>query len=99
MLIASLGVSLMGLCVVLSELIIVIPTDGSPESLVVSLATEAAGVDLLVGPREWVEEVSVLSELLAVGNDLVIMPVVIKKLVLGRAMLSGTVVKEVLVEI
>lgn len=36
------------------------------------------------------EEVSVLSELLAVGNGLVIMPVV-----LGGAVLSVTVVKEV----
>lgn len=45
------------------------------------------------------EEVSVLSELLAVGNGLVIMPAVFKKLVLGGAVLSVTVVKEVFVRI
>lgn len=45
------------------------------------------------------EEVSVLRELLAVGNGLVIKPVVIKKLVLGGAMLSVTVVKEVFVRV
>lgn len=39
------------------------------------------------------EEVSVLSGLLAVGNGLVIMPVVTKKPVLGGAVLSVTVVK------
>lgn len=45
------------------------------------------------------EEVSVLSELLDVGNGLVIMAVVIGKLVLGGAMLSVIVVKEVSVRI
>lgn len=45
------------------------------------------------------EEVSVLSELLAVGNGLVITSVVIKKLVLGGAVLSVTVVNEVFVRI
>lgn len=45
------------------------------------------------------EEVSVLSELLAVGNGLVIRPAVSTTLVLGRATLSVTVVKEVSVRI
>lgn len=40
------------------------------------------------------EEVTVLSELLAVGNGLVIMPVVVMRLVLGGAVLSVTVVNE-----
>jgi hypothetical protein len=90
----------MGFCVVPPELlIIVIPIDGSPEWLVVFLATEAIDVDLLVEPWERVEEVTVLSELLAVGNGLVIMPVVVMRLVLGGAVLSVTVVNEVFVGI
>lgn len=65
--------------------------------MVVFLATEAKGVDVLVGPGEWVEEVSGLREFLAVGNGLVVMPVVVKALVPGGAMLPVTVVKEVFV--
>lgn len=45
------------------------------------------------------KEISVLGELFAVENGLVIMSVVIKELVLGGAVLSATVVKEVFVEI
>lgn len=45
-------------------------------------------------PREWAEEAALLRELLAVGNGLVVTPVVIKAPVLGGAMLSVTVVRE-----
>lgn len=67
--------------------------------MVVSLATEAKGTDSLVEPREWAEEAALLRELLAVGNGLVVMPMVIKALVLGGAMLSVTVVMETCVGI